>query len=77
MLGAFFTYRFLERIDGVELVHCRLVKNFYELEGLLADGFLVVGKKQSAELLMLEDVFGIILVFRHGKDLESITRLLL
>jgi len=51
-----------------------MIKLIYTLKRFVTKSFLVICKEKAAEFLSLEEIFAVILIFRHCKYLSARTR---
>lgn len=63
--------RGLEALELLELIDGGLVQLLNLAIGLFPNGLLVIGEEKSSELTALEEVFALILLFRHRQDVVS------
>ena len=55
----------LECLDRIKLVYCLMIQLIYTLKRFVTKSFLVISKEKATEFLSLEEIFAVILIFRH------------
>ena len=71
-LSFFLTYAIFEAVYLIELTNSSTVELINARECLLPEGFLVIRKEKSSELLSLKKVFTMVLILWHSQNFSSI-----